>query len=174
MPGLKVCLGQWAGKQGQPSQGKGGVLLSGFNRRQIVWELWQNERADKFIREKLPVGVFVGRRYPSRSQFLPLQGPPLRHFHQAPSYMSGTGPSSVSLAAASTPGLPRTLVLWGQEPHSKGEYRLNEKSHPSPDADTYVHCPLPQLHSTPCWLWDKTVPQGRLWVTIPKTLGLWP
>ena len=37
-----------------------GSLLSGFNRRQIVQQLWQKERADKFIREKLPVGVFAG------------------------------------------------------------------------------------------------------------------
>lgn len=49
--------------------------MSGFNRRQIVWQLWQKERADKFIREKLPVGVFAGHHQPSQKSVPSLAGP---------------------------------------------------------------------------------------------------
>ena len=52
-----------------------GSLLSGFNRRQIVQQLWQKERADKFIREKLPVGVFAGHYQPSQNAVPTLVGP---------------------------------------------------------------------------------------------------
>lgn len=76
--------------------------MSGFNRRQIVWQLWQNERADKFIREKAPVGVFVGHHQPSLSGPSTPALPPdlfIHAWHRAFLYQP---------AAASIPGLPGT------------------------------------------------------------------
>lgn len=97
--------------------------MSGFNRRQIVWQLWQNERADKFIREKLPVGVFVGHHQPFQKPVPSLAGPsalvlpldPLIHvWHRA----------FLQSAKWQLPYLPfhEDTVLWGHKPHSKNRY----------------------------------------------------
>jgi hypothetical protein len=48
--------------------------LSGFNRRQIVLQLWQKERADKFIWEKLTVGVFSSYHQIFQKPILSLTG----------------------------------------------------------------------------------------------------
>ena len=72
MPGLQVC---WRPSRNSQIRAREGSLLSGFNRRQIVQQLWQKERADKLIREKLPVGVFAGHHQPSQNAVMPLVGP---------------------------------------------------------------------------------------------------
>lgn len=44
MLGLQGLPGCGLKRQEQPNQSKGGSLLSGFNRRQIVQQLWQKEK----------------------------------------------------------------------------------------------------------------------------------
>lgn len=73
--------------------------MSGFNRRQIVWQLWQKERTDKFIREKLPVGVFVGHHQSTQKPVSPLAGPSTPALPPNPStydwqkaFLQSTGP----------------------------------------------------------------------------------
>ena len=124
--------------------------MSEFNRRQIVWLLWQNERADKFIREKLPVGVFAGHHQPpQKASSFPCRGPStpalppdpfMLAWHRA--FLLSAREQLAQLA------FQDSTVLWAQEPHSKGDYSLNEKCHFSPWVDTHVHCPLPQPHAT--------------------------
>ena len=67
--------------------------MSGFNRRQIVQQLWQKERADKFIREKLPVGVFAGHHQPSQNAIPPLVGPSTTALSPDPFIRVWPGPS---------------------------------------------------------------------------------
>lgn len=68
-------LPQALGSRASQIRGREGSLLSGFNRRQIVQQLWKKGRADKFIREKLPVGVFVGHHQPSQKSVRSPAGP---------------------------------------------------------------------------------------------------
>lgn len=102
--------------------------MSGFNRRQIVWQLRQNERADKFIREKLPVGVFVGHQPPSQKPVAPLAGSSTPALPLEP-FIHGWYRAFFQSARQQLPHLAfqEHAVLWRQGPHSKGECRLNEK-----------------------------------------------
>lgn len=138
MPGLQVCVEQWAGKQGSQVRAREGSLLSELNRRQIVWQLWQNERADKFIREKLPVGVFAGHHQPSQKPAPSLAGP----HASAPSSPLRTGLAQAALRSArrQLPYLASgTVQSRGTGPHSQGEYRRSEKSHFSPSPPGWAH-----------------------------------
>lgn len=98
-----------------------------------------------------------------RSQPLPLQGLPpalpaapfTQAWHRPPSGQPGRG-SHTCPPGQSRPG--------GQGPTARG----SEKSHFSPlGGHTW---PLPSLSTR--YSLDQTVPQGRLWVPVPKTLGL--
>lgn len=149
--------------------------MSGFNRRQIVQQLWQKERADKFIWEKLLVGMFAGQHQSSQKSAPSLAGtstaslPPDPFIHVWHRAFLSRQPVSCFCTWTS-----RNIQSCGDR-NSTARVRVGRmnKSRLSPWW-IHVHCPLPQSHSTPFWLWDKTVPQGQLWVIILKSLGLWP